>query len=96
MSHRCKPSTCAVLLVALATLGTDAAASASKVEPEFHPIWVPPGKSAGDQKPRVEVRAETPVVLELRGHRHADGSMHFQCDHLPRRAANRGSAEEQP
>ncbi|WP_298856682.1 hypothetical protein [uncultured Aquimonas sp.] len=94
MSNPCKPITCLALLATLASLVTVAAASSGKTEPEFHPIWVPPGKSAGEQKPRVEVRAETPVVLELRGHRHADGSLHFQCDHLPQRVSDRGGAED--
>lgn len=96
MTSPCKPITLLVLLGTLASFATGAAASAGKTGPEFHPIWVPPGKSAGDQKPRIEVRAETPVVLELRGHRHADGSLHFECDHLPQRKSSRNSAEERP
>lgn len=67
--------------VSLALLGASTVAPASE-KPQFHPLWVPAGKSAGDTKPRSETRTEEPVVLELRAHRHADGSLHYQCDHL--------------
>ncbi len=58
-------------------------AGASDKEAVFHPLWVPPGKTAQDLKPRPEARADEPIVLELRAHRHPDGSLHFECDHLP-------------
>lgn len=54
---------------------------ASEAKPVFHPLMVPPGKSAQDLKPSPEARADSPVVLELRAHRHADGSLHYECDH---------------
>lgn len=63
---------------ALMTLPLAATAAA---KPEFHPLWVPPGKSAHEIKPKPQARADEPVVLELRAHRHADGSLHFECDH---------------
>ncbi|WP_143006514.1 hypothetical protein [Aquimonas voraii] len=56
-------------------------ASAAQPKPEFHPIALPPGKSIHDIKPHPEVRADQPVLLELRAHRHADGSLHFDCSH---------------
>jgi hypothetical protein len=68
------------LLAACAAL-TAPIAVASAAKPEFHPLWVPPGKSAHEIKPRLEARADSPVTLELRAHRHADGSLHFECDH---------------
>lgn len=63
-----------------ALLGTPAV-FASEPKPVFHPLTVPPGKSAQDLKPSPEARADSPVVLELRAHRHADGSLHYECDH---------------
>lgn len=48
--------------------------------PEFHPLRVPAGKSSADLQPS-PVRAESPIVLKLKAHRHADGSLVLQCDH---------------
>jgi hypothetical protein len=62
--------------------------AAEAAKPDFIRLQVPPGKSAADIKPRPQARADEPIVLELRAHRHADGSVWMQCDeHLatPRR-----------
>jgi hypothetical protein len=69
------------ILAACALLSAPIAA-ASAAKPEFHRLWVPPEKSAHEIKPRLEARADAPVTLELRAHRHADGTLHFECDHL--------------
>lgn len=67
------------ILLGAVLLSAPHASTAAK--PEFVPLQVPPGKTAQDIKPRREVRVEDPVVLQLRGHRHEDGSLHFECDH---------------
>lgn len=64
---------------------------ASEAKPVFHPLAVPPGKSAQDLKPSPEARADSPVVLELRAHRHADGSLHYECDHEHSRVQSKPS-----
>jgi len=69
-----------ILFAHLIALPLSPAAFAAK--PEYHTMWVPPGKTARDMKPQPQARADAPVVLELRAHRHADGSLHFECDHL--------------
>ena len=85
-----------ILPVPLIALAPSPAALASK--PEYHTMWVPAGKSARDMKPRPQARADAPVVLELRAHRHPDGSLHFQCDHLhpPQGADNARHEGQEP
>lgn len=80
----------------LAALFATPLAAASESKPVFHPLWVPPGKNSQDLKPRTEARAEEPIVLELRAHRHADGSLHFECDHAPAAPRQVSTQDPQP
>jgi hypothetical protein len=84
------------LLILGSLLSLPFSSSAFAAKPEFHSMLIPPGKSARDVKPRLQARADEPVVLELRAHRHADGSLHFECDHEhPTPAGSQTNAEEE-
>lgn len=69
-----------LLAAALSGACVAAIAAAPNKGPEFHPLRVPAGKSAADLKPKV-ARADDPIILELKAHRRADGSLELQCDH---------------
>lgn len=64
----------------LLLLQTGVASAQSVEKPVSHPLQVPAGKSAKSLKPDMAELAEQPIILTLRGHRHADGSMGFSCD----------------
>jgi hypothetical protein len=71
-------------------------AAADLKAPEFHPLRVPPGKSAAELKPS-PVRADEPVILEMKAQRRPDGRIELQCDQ-PHDHASHGapSTGEQP
>jgi hypothetical protein len=57
-------------------------AGAAGVAPEFHPLQPAEAKSAGESGKPLPVRAERPLLMQTVAHRHADGSLHLQCEHL--------------
>ncbi|WP_395789662.1 hypothetical protein [Aquimonas sp.] len=64
----------------LLVLQADVVSAQSPTKPVSHPLQVPAGKSAKSLKPDMVELAEQPIILTLRGHRHADGSIGFSCD----------------
>jgi len=82
-----------LLAAALCSACANLAAAQSAKAPEFHPLNVPAGKAAGDLKP-APVRADEPVILQLKAQRRADGSLEFRCDHEDPAAAHAESDAE--